>query len=105
MTAISRRHSGIRHNRCDLYPRLVVVPMRGRTSHDHIARQVRRAGGKFMTAHLRAFWKNEEGQGLIEYGLLVALIALVCVGALTTTGTKVNDIFEAIRDKMPVPAP
>jgi pilus assembly protein Flp/PilA len=58
-----------------------------------------------MTAHLRAFWNNEEGQGLIEYGLLVALIALVCVGALTTTGTKVNTIFEAIRDKLPTPAP
>ena len=53
-----------------------------------------------MTAYLRAFWKNEDGQGLLEYGLLVALIALVCVGALTATGTNVNAIFESIRDQL-----
>ena len=29
---------------------------------------------------------NEEGQGLAEYGLILALIAVVCIIALTTLG-------------------
>jgi pilus assembly protein Flp/PilA len=36
---------------------------------------------------------SEEGQDLLEYALLVALIALVCVGAVTLAGKNVNSIF------------
>ncbi len=53
-----------------------------------------------MTAHLRVLWNGEEGQGLLEYGLLVALIALVCVAALTDVGKNVNAVFEKIRDEL-----
>ncbi len=34
--------------------------------------------------------KNEDGQDLLEYALLVALIALVAVGAVTAAGTQVQ---------------
>ena len=40
--------------------------------------------------------KSEEGQDLLEYALLVALIALVAVGAVTAAGDKVNTIFNQI---------
>ncbi len=40
--------------------------------------------------------RNEEGQALVEYGLLVALIAVICVAAVTTLGTQVNAAFQAI---------
>ena len=33
---------------------------------------------------------TEEGQGLAEYGLILALIAVVCIGALTTMGTNIT---------------
>lgn len=33
--------------------------------------------------------RDEEGQGLAEYGLILALIAVVCIAALTTLGTGV----------------
>jgi pilus assembly protein Flp/PilA len=36
---------------------------------------------------------GEEGQDLLEYALLVALIALVAVGAVTLAGKNVNTIF------------
>jgi len=49
---------------------------------------------------LLEFVRDEEGQDLIEYALLVALISLVCVAALTTAGSKVNTIFESIRDRL-----
>ena len=45
---------------------------------------------------LRALAKNDEGQDLLEYALLVALIALVAVGAVTAAGTSVNTIFTTI---------
>lgn len=39
---------------------------------------------------------QEEGQDLLEYALLVALIALVAVGAITAAGIQVADIFGQI---------
>jgi pilus assembly protein Flp/PilA len=45
---------------------------------------------------MRAFVRNEEGQDLIEYALLVALISLVAVVAIGTAGSAVNSIFGKI---------
>ena len=53
-----------------------------------------------LISFLMDFLREEEGQDLIEYALLVALIALVCVAALTTAGSQVNTIFEKIRDRL-----
>ena len=47
-----------------------------------------------------ALAKKDEGQDLLEYALLVALIALVAVGAVTAAGTSVNDIFTAIGNSL-----
>ena len=43
---------------------------------------------------LKNFWKNEEGQGMVEYGLIIALIAVVVIVALTSLGTSVSGIFD-----------
>ena len=40
--------------------------------------------------------RQEDGQDLLEYALLVALIALVCVGAIGLAGSNVNVIFGRI---------
>jgi pilus assembly protein Flp/PilA len=45
---------------------------------------------------VKSFGRNEEGQDLLEYALLVALIALVAVGAVTLAGTNVSNIFNNI---------
>ena len=37
--------------------------------------------------------RPDDAQDLLEYALLVALIALVAVGAITLAGTNVNTIF------------
>ena len=42
---------------------------------------------------LRGLVRNEEGQDLLEYALLIALIALVCVGAVALAGTRVSQVF------------
>jgi pilus assembly protein Flp/PilA len=45
---------------------------------------------------MRAFAVNDEGQDLLEYALLIALIAIVCVGVIKTAGTNVQSIFSSI---------
>lgn len=46
-----------------------------------------------MKTMLKSLWKEEEGQDLIEYSLLVALIALVGLAAFPTIGQAVSDVF------------
>lgn len=43
-------------------------------------------------------WKSrdEEGQGLAEYGLILALIAVVCIGALQLLGTNISSYIGKI---------
>ena len=36
------------------------------------------------------FLREEDGASLVEYALLIALIAVVCIGAVTLIGTNVN---------------
>ena len=36
---------------------------------------------------------KEDGQDLLEYAMLCALIALVAMGAVTTLGNKINTVF------------
>jgi pilus assembly protein Flp/PilA len=38
-------------------------------------------------------WKEEEGQDLVEYGLLVALLSLAAVATMKTLATAINGIF------------
>ena len=40
--------------------------------------------------------RGEEGAALVEYGLLVGLIAVICVVAVTTLGTEVSTAFSRI---------
>jgi pilus assembly protein Flp/PilA len=54
-----------------------------------------------LISRLRAFVHEEEGQDLLEYALLIALIALVCVGAVALAGTKVSQVFENIAGQIP----
>ena len=38
-------------------------------------------------------FRRDEGQDLIEYGLLVALIAVVAIAVVTAVGTTINTLF------------
>jgi pilus assembly protein Flp/PilA len=51
-----------------------------------------------------SFWRNEDGQDLLEYALLVALIALVAVAGVTAAGVRVGAIFNAIVSAIPIPS-
>lgn len=47
---------------------------------------------------LRSFFAKEEGQGLVEYALILVLIAAVVIGALTALGTNINNLFQGLAD-------
>ena len=45
---------------------------------------------------LRSFFAKEDGQGLVEYALILVLIAIVVIGILTILGGKVSTVFSTI---------
>jgi len=48
----------------------------------------------------RRFLRDEEGVTAIEYGLIAALIAIVIIGAVTTVGTNLNLVFDAVANAL-----
>ena len=59
------------------------------------------AGVSEMTQLINRFVRDEEGQDLIEYGLLAALISIIAVLAITAVGTKINTSYENIAASIP----
>jgi pilus assembly protein Flp/PilA len=49
-----------------------------------------------MRKLINRFRRDDEGAALVEYGMLVGLIAVICVVAVTTLGTEVSSAFSAI---------
>ena len=58
---------------------------------------------EFIT-RLKTFVIADEGQDLLEYALLIALIALVSVGVLKTAGSNVMNIFGSIGNQLTTPS-
>jgi pilus assembly protein Flp/PilA len=42
------------------------------------------------------FVKNEDGQGMVEYGLIIGLIAIVVIAAIALLGPKIKGLFNGI---------
>ena len=49
-----------------------------------------------VTRHGVRLAKDEGGAALVEYGMLVGLIAVVCIVAVQLLGTTINGVFGAI---------
>jgi pilus assembly protein Flp/PilA len=49
-----------------------------------------------MKEFLVKFWKDEEGQDLVEYALIVAAIALGMIAAVRGVVTALNSLYESI---------
>ena len=46
-----------------------------------------------MSNLLNRLWRNDQGQDLTEYALLLVLISLIAVASMTTIGKAVSDAF------------
>lgn len=49
-----------------------------------------------MLKNLRAMLVDDEGATMVEYGLIVALIAVVCIVAVTAIGTRLSSMFTTV---------
>ena len=49
---------------------------------------------------LRNWFRDEEGQGMVEYGLIIGLIAVVVIVALVALGPKIRDMFNDVNEKI-----
>jgi pilus assembly protein Flp/PilA len=54
----------------------------------------------FATYVRARFGKDERGASLVEYALLVALIAVVCIVAISFVGTRASDKFSTVGSKL-----
>ncbi len=50
----------------------------------------------FLTALISSFRRDDEGQGLAEYALILALIAIVAIVALIFLGSQVSTILSKV---------
>jgi pilus assembly protein Flp/PilA len=46
-----------------------------------------------MVAAMKRFWNDESGATAVEYGLMVALIAVVIIVAVALIGTNLSEMF------------
>jgi Flp pilus assembly pilin Flp len=53
-----------------------------------------------LIARFRALTRETAGQDLLEYALLIALLALVAYGAVELTGTNVSAVFTNIATRL-----
>ncbi len=49
---------------------------------------------------MKNLWQDENGQGMVEYGLIIALVAVVAIAGLTLLGPKLKSLFETIDSKI-----
>lgn len=53
-----------------------------------------------MLTFIKAFIKDEKGQALTEYGLIIALIAVVLIGALGFLSGALEGVFNSITTEL-----
>ena len=49
---------------------------------------------------LKRFVREEEGATMVEYGLMVALIAVVCIVAIGALGGELRDLFNDVEGEI-----
>ncbi|HHT36147.1 MAG TPA: Flp family type IVb pilin [Firmicutes bacterium] len=53
-----------------------------------------------LLAQLKQLLLDDSGQGMVEYGLILALIAILVIGALKLLGEGVSGIFGRITEEV-----
>ena len=53
-----------------------------------------------MLTALKRLVKEEQGQGMAEYGLILALVAVVVIGALVSLGPAIAEKFRGVTETL-----
>jgi len=48
----------------------------------------------------RRFWDDEDAQGMTEYIIIVALIAIAAIAVVTLFGDKIRELFKGSTEKL-----
>jgi Flp pilus assembly pilin Flp len=49
-----------------------------------------------MLHRLRALWRNDEGQDIAEYAVMLAVILVIVVGTIRLIGSNSNSVFSSV---------
>jgi len=49
----------------------------------------------------KSLMEREEGQGMVEYALILFLVSVVAIGALTAIGISVKEVLQTVANKLP----
>lgn len=55
-----------------------------------------------MSKFMNWFANEESGQGMVEYGLIIALVSIVVIAALTLVGGKLTELFNKIANTLQI---
>lgn len=50
----------------------------------------------YLTVAFTDIKEREEGQGLVEYALILVLVSIAAIATLTILGTSVSDVFDTV---------
>jgi pilus assembly protein Flp/PilA len=53
-----------------------------------------------MTALLERFWAEDEGQGIAEYAVMLAVILVLVVGTIRLVGSNANNAFSSVASSL-----
>jgi pilus assembly protein Flp/PilA len=53
-----------------------------------------------LITNLKRLWKSEDGPTAVEYAVMLALIVVVCLGAVTTIGTRASSTFNSVANQL-----
>ena len=45
--------------------------------------------------------KDENGQGMVEYGLIIGLIAIAVIAVLVILGPRIANLFQQVNEQIP----
>jgi len=54
---------------------------------------------------LHAMWRDDDGQDIVEYALLAALISIVAIAVIKGIGNSVNNVFSSVNSALSSTAP
>jgi pilus assembly protein Flp/PilA len=53
-------------------------------------------GGRDMKNILRKLWREDDGQDIAEYAVMLAVILVIVVGTIRLIGTNANTVFSSV---------
>jgi Flp pilus assembly pilin Flp len=53
-------------------------------------------GGETMMSIVRSFWREDHGQDIAEYAVMLAVILVIVVGTIRLIGSNANNVFSSV---------